>query len=157
MKTKKYFWGILTVLMVAMLSVGTISCGSDGSGNVNNVPLNSYIIGSWHSYRGVVYASGNTYNVDIDKTGEMSAAYFEFVFQEGGKVILRGWLTDSNGLSHWIEEMGTYTINNDIVNVTDADGVTVSMVYDPKESTLCIRINGEHNGVYMVINVFLCK
>ncbi len=51
---KKNLLRLLTVMMVAMLNVGFVSCGGDDVDETINV--NSYIIGTWHSFKATGYA-----------------------------------------------------------------------------------------------------
>lgn len=139
-----------------MLSAGFVSCSSDDD-NDNYSTLDSYIIGTWHSFKGTVYAEGQSKTFDIDKTGEFSSAYFEFDFRDSGTVYVRCWKQDTNGLSQWIEEVCSYYAVNDIVNVTDSGGETMSMAFDIKDKSLCIRIVTMINGTQVTTNVFLRK
>ncbi len=45
MKKKEFFWSLLTVMMVAMLSVGIVSCSKDDKNDESNP--SSKVIGTW--------------------------------------------------------------------------------------------------------------
>lgn len=71
MKKKEFLWSMLTFVMVAMLSVGFVSCGDDDSGS--DIP----IVGTW---------------VDTDDNSDVS-----FTFNGDGS----GYLKDKSGTSNF--------------------------------------------------------
>lgn len=148
---KKYFWSLITLFLATVLSINFSSCGDDDS-----VVLDNYIIGSWHTYKGVISKYGENKTIDISKTGEYSLAYIEVDFQNGGQAVARGWNTNSNGLTKWIEEKCTYSIKNEIVNVTDSNGETVSLTFDSNK-TLCYKTVITVNGIPVTITAYLKK
>ena len=58
MKTMKKVWGIFVIMMITVLSVGVTSCGSDSDDDGDDIVLNSYVLGKWHSYKGTFYYNG---------------------------------------------------------------------------------------------------
>ena len=142
----------MTLLLVATLSVSFSSCKNDDE----PVILDDYIIGSWHSFKGVVTASGKSETIDISKTGDYSLAYIEVDFLNGGQAICRGWDMDSNGLVTWVEERCTYSTNNDIVTMTSPEGETVSLVFD-NNKTLCYKTITTIYGSAVMMSVYLKK
>ena len=60
---KKYFWSLLTLMMVAMLSVGFVSCGDDDDED------NASIVGTWVGYSNGEYV---TYQYNSDGTGTIT-------------------------------------------------------------------------------------
>lgn len=76
-------------LLVAMMATVLVGCSKDDDDD--NFDLNSYIIGSWHSFKGTVYVTGGQYSgisqdVEISKTGQFSQSYVVLTFQDGGRV-----------------------------------------------------------------------
>lgn len=148
-------------MLFALLATMFAGCSKDDDNS--SIDLKSYIIGSWHSYQGTVFItggqnSGESQNVEINKTGQFSQSYFEFTFQDGGRVKMGAFNKDENGVMKWIEENGTYRINGDIVNVTDADGVSVDMVFDKRNGTLCLQGSGiTVNNIPFKVSIFLKK
>ena len=126
----------MTILMVTMLSFGLSSCSNDDDDKV--VDTENEIIGTWKSYKAVVYGQGQSATVSISKTGEYSDSYIEITFEKGGKAIGYSWDEDENGLSQWMHETGAYTINGNSIIVT-FDGETGTFTYDEKEKNLYIR------------------
>ena len=147
---KKYLWSLMTLILAAVLSINLSSCSDDP------VVLDNYIIGSWHTYKGVISASGENKTIDISKTGEYSLAYIEVDFQNGGQAVARGWNTNSNGITKWVEEKCTYSIKNDIVSVTDSNGETVSLTFDSNK-TLCYKTMIKVDGIPVTITAYLKK
>ncbi len=144
-------WMLGLVLLPLLSSCG----GDDAGGDINS--LGDYIIGNWHSYKATVYANGNSNTVNVDKTGEYSALYFEGVFEKGSTVIIKGWKNDSNGASHWEEEVCTYSVNGDIVKITDSNGESIDTTYSTKDRSLILRFVLTINGVQVTCNIFFKK
>jgi hypothetical protein len=150
---------MLVALMVAMF-VGC-SKDDDNSGDVSN--LKTYIIGSWHSYKGTAYFLGGEYSgeseeVSISKTGEFSEAYYEIKFQDAGHATFGAFQKDENGLLHWETEDVTYSINGDIVTVRDTEGTTLDLVFNESDKTLCIQVSATANdGTPTKVSIYLKK
>lgn len=148
-------------MLVALISATFASCSKDDDNAVFD--LNSYIIGSWHSYKGTIYITGGQYggnsqDVEISKTGQLSQSYFEFTFQNAGRVKMGAYQKDDNGVMNWQEENGTYRINGDIVTLTDADGVSVNVVFNTKDRTLCLQGAGTNeNGIPYKVSIYMKK
>lgn len=151
---KKYLLHLLTITMIAMLSLGFASCGGDDDDEPINVK--SYILGTWRTFKAVGYAQGESVTLQISKTGEYSEAYIEMTFKSDGTVVGSRWEQDSNGVSRWVTEEANYTVNGNIVNIM-SDGETASLVFDASDKTLCIRGAQYINGVNVTINIFMKK
>ena len=150
MKQIKY-WSIKLIVIIMPLLA---ACSSDD----DPISLNSYIVGTWHSFKISGYGNGQSVNLEISKTGDYSAAYSEMTFESGNKAVMRGWVTDKNGLSHWEEDACTYTINGDIVIVKDSKGGTADLVFDGKDRTLLLKgstINPD--GMLIYVNIYYTK
>ncbi len=152
--TKMNLLRILTIMIVTILSVGFVSCGGDDVDETINV--NSYIIGTWRSFKATGYAQGESVTLDISKNGEYSSAYLELVFNSDGTVIGSNWQQDSSGVSRWVSEKGNYIVNGNMVDVTFSDG-TASLTFDASDRTLCFRAAQNVNGTNITINLFLRK
>lgn len=148
-------------MLVALMAAVFASCSKDDDNA--EVDLNTYIIGSWRSYKGTVYVTGGQYSgtsqdVEISKTGQLSQSYFEFTFQDGGRVRIGAFVRDENGVMNWEEEDGTYRINGDIVTLTDVDGVSNNTVFDTKGRTLCLQGTGTNeNGIPYKVSIYMKK
>lgn len=151
---RKYF-SFLSFIAFVMLIIGLVSCGSDDDDDHNT--LDNYIVGTWRSYKGVVFANGESATVEITKTGEYSSAYFEFAFLNGNQVLFRAWMADENGISHWIEAPCRYTVGNNVVNVIDASNEVISMTYEPKDKNLFIRSTSSKEGIQFTTYIYFRK
>ena len=154
---KRNFFKLITLILAVVVNLCFVSCSSSGDGDgQGDISLDSYIIGSWHSFKGTVYANGQSQSVNITKTGEYSSAYYEIVFQNGGQAIFKGWQSDNNGLTKWMEESCRYTIKNDVVTLIDSNGESLGLLFDYGDRTLCIRavINRDTQAT---VNVYLRK
>ena len=145
-------------MLVALMAATFASCSKDDDNA--DFDLSRYIVGTWHSYKGTVYItggqySGRTQDVEISKTGQYSQSYFEFTFQDGGRVKMGAFQKDDNGVMNWKEEYGTYRINGDVVTLTDADGVTANVVFGTKDRTLCFQGAGTENGIPYKVSIYL--
>ncbi|MBP5374731.1 MAG: lipocalin family protein [Bacteroidaceae bacterium] len=132
-------------MLVALMAATFASCSKDDDDA--NFDLNSYIIGTWHSYKATIYIQGGPYSgksadIEVNKTGQYSQSYVEFTFKDGGQMRMGAFQKDDNGIINWTEENGTYYISGDIITLRDNDGETVNIVFDPKNKDLCIQGTG---------------
>ena len=141
-------------MLMAMVLPTMVACGDNDDPEVD---INSYVIGKWHSSYAEVYNNGQRNSVEINKTGEFASVYIEMSFKKDGTCLLGGWQQDSNGLLKWYEEEGKYSIKGDMVDVTDSDGYTISMVFDNKQKTLCIHTITTVNNTQVTVNLYLTK
>lgn len=149
---------LLKVLLLLVIACTTFSaCGDDDDDDFSQDGLKSYVIGKWHSYKGVVTANGERETVDITKNGDFSAAYFEIDFQNNGTACFYAWTQDSNGLSRWSQENCTYQVQNNEVLLIDSSGETVSLSFDSKEKALYFRVVSQAYGTQMTVFVYLRK
>lgn len=156
MNRSKDFWKVLLLLVIACTTF--IACGGDGDDDdFSQDNLKSYIIGSWHSYKGVATANGESVTVDITKNGDFSAAYFEIDFQNNGTAVFKAWTQDPNGLSRWSQENCKYQVQNYEVLLRDSSGETLSLSFDSKEKALYCRMVSQIDGTQMTIFVYLRK
>lgn len=151
MKQIRYWSMMLVVVLLPLL----VAC-SNGDDD-DYVSLNSYIVGTWHSFKASGYGNGQNVTVEVTKTGDYSAMYMEVAFENGNKAIMRGWVADQNGISHWEEEPCSYVINGDIVKLIDSSGNSVDLVFDTKDKTLLLKGVSTTNGVQIYVNIYFAK
>lgn len=142
------------MLVVMMLSLLVACSNSDDD---DYVSLNSYIVGTWHSFKASGYGNGQNVTIDVTKTGDYSAMYMEVTFENGNSAIMRGWVVDQNGISHWEEEPCSYVINGDMVKIIDSSGTSVDLVFDAKDKTLLLKGVSTTNGVQIYVNIYFAK
>ena len=154
MTKSKNFWKLL-LLVIACTAF--CACGDDGDDDFSQNSLKSYVIGKWHSYKGVVTANGERETAVITKNGEYSAAYFEIEFNNNGTAVFYAWTQDSNGLSRWSQDNCTYQVQNNEVLLRDSSGDIVSLSFDSKEKALYFRIVNQDYDTLMTVFVYLRK
>jgi hypothetical protein len=129
MKKESIFWSILSIMMVAMQSVGLSSCSKDDDDNGGGASY-SGIVGTWHrvSHECWEYEKG----VLVDHSQESLTSIRSFEVVKGKET---GNYRDYNNVEpEWIEQMfgadgtfatyangvkrvsGTYSISNDSIN-----------------------------------------
>ena len=155
MTKSKEFWKVLLLLVIACTTL--CACGDDDDDDFSQDRLKSYVIGKWHSYKGVVTAGGERETVNITKTGDFSGAYFEIEFQNDGTAVFYAWMQDSNGLSRWSNENCTYQVQNNEVLLRDTSGEILSLSFDSKEKALYYRVVSQEYGTQMTVFVYLRK
>lgn len=130
---------IVITLFVALFSFNACS-SDDDSGN-----LEEYVLGTWYTYKCVVYAQGEKYDIEVSKNGQYSNDYFEFKFDKNGNATVGYWDVDENGMSSWFVNNVTYVIKDDIVELNN--GVSVlTLVYDKSEKALYYRYYQSSDG-----------
>ena len=151
----------LSIFMLVALMAAFASCSKDDDNA--DFDLNSYIVGTWHSYKATVYAQGSQYGgqsaeVEISKTGQYSQSYFEFTFQDGGHLRMGAFKKDDNGVMNWYEENGTYHVSGDVVTLTDTDGTSLAIVFDTKDKSLCFQGAGiNDSGIPYKASIYIKK
>jgi len=149
------FRKVLLLLVIACTSFS--ACSDDDDDDYIYNRLDTYIIGKWHSYKGVVTMNGEKETTEITKNGEYSAAYFEIEFKNDKTAMFYAWTQDPNGLSRWSQEKCTYQVQNDEVILRDSEGETVSLSYDSKEKALYFRAFNQDYDTQMTVFVYLRK
>lgn len=146
----------LSMMLAVMILPFMAACSS--SDDDDPVLLESYIIGTWHTYKASGYGNSQSVEIDITKTGEYSAAYEEVVFEKGNKVTIKSWVLDKNGITHWTETPCTYTVKGDIVTITDPNGESGDLVFDAKEKTLLLKSTIVNSyGIQIFMNIYFRK
>lgn len=117
MRTKKYLWSLLTMLMVAMLSVNLTACSDDDDDET--VVEDTHIVGSWQeddTSEGIWVWTFNKNGTGSCKVTENGTSYsFSFNYTYNGTTLV---ITGE-------EDGETYT-DKYTVTVTDNNHVTIS-------------------------------
>ena len=148
-------------MLVALMAATFASCSKDDDNA--DFDLNSYIVGTWHSYKAVGYVQGGpyygqSYELQIEKTGQWAEAYIECNFFEGNKVIENVFKKDENGVLHWEEEQDVYVVKGNVVTITDVEGISEELMFDTKDKTLCFQaVATNDEGIPVKLSVYLKK
>lgn len=148
-------------MLMALMIAAFASCSKDDDNEDFN--LNTYIVGTWHSYKITVYVQGGQYSgqsvdAEISKTGQYSESYVELTFKEGGQARMGAYKKNDNGVMNWYEENGTYYISGDVVTITDNNGEDDNVVFDTRSKNLCIQGTGvTENGIPYKVTAYLKK
>ena len=146
-------WSMM--MLMAMMFPLVTSCGGDDDDEI--LSLESYIIGTWHSYKAVVKANGNSQTVSINKTGENSTSYYECDVKSGGKAVFRAWVADANGILKWAEESCTYRIKGDVFTLIDSSGGEVDLVFESSSRNMVLMSSSSYNGTPYTVNIYFTK
>ena len=165
------------ILLMGLVLLTAMSCGKDDTDTVP-VPLERYILGTWHSYKMDAYANGQKAEIDITKNNEYSSVYIEMTFRDDNIVDMGYWLPNDDGTSRWTTESDDYYIHNNIVQICEqldndsedgwnndlsfettagADSETVTMMFDNASKNLYVRISTTTNGTNVVSNLYFRK
>ena len=152
----KKLYSTLPILATMIAVLSFTACGSEDKDEIVSSP-DSYIIGTWRSFKGEVFYNGEKTVLDIDKTGANSGSYMEIKFENGNKVTAWWWAQDNNNISHWTEGNGTYLIKGTIITITDTNGDTMDLLYDSKDRTLMLRSTPVVDGIVFTTNIYFKK
>ncbi len=135
----------LSIFLTVLLA--TLMFGACSSDNDDPVSIDTYLLGKWYSYKAVVTAQNQSVELDITKNGQYSVSYLEIVFKDDKTVSVSGYQTDENGLSKWVTEEGTYSVNGNVVTIYDETGST-DLFFMPNEKNMYFRLvlNDENLG-----------
>jgi hypothetical protein len=146
----KYF-GMMIALLFSALSFN--ACSSDD----DEVSIDSYLKGKWHSYKAVVSAQNQSVDLEVTKTGQYSQFYYEAVFKDGNKVDMSYYKVDDNTASRWETETGSYSVNGDVITVYDEEGA-IDFFFNPKEKNMYMRVAGEVENIgYTTVFLYFRK
>ncbi|MBR1687924.1 MAG: hypothetical protein IJ710_05235 [Prevotella sp.] len=130
MKKKSILWSVLAIMMAALVSVGTTSCGSDdddNGGGANNA------VGTW-------YGTSSSYDEDseltltfnADGTGTYVAVYFDSYSDD----------TDRGTFTYKMTNKDSGVIT---VRLEDSyDYYTANVPFNINDNTMSVSFDGEH-------------
>lgn len=130
---------------IAITLLSTLFSFSACSNDDDSESLEEYVLGTWRTYKCVVYAQGEKYDIEVSKNGQYSNDYFEFKFEKNGNATVGYWDVDENGMSSWLVNNVTYVIKDDIVEL-DNGGSVLSLMYDKSEKALYYRYYQSSEG-----------
>ena len=133
MKNMKNLWKFMAIIMVAMISVGFVSCGDDDDPTSN---VTNSLVGTWRKYSTdsnevptselghvlwVFQADGTMYEHDIDDNSniiEGTTETFKYKTEDGHLYTQK----QKAGREYEWKDEGAYTITNNILEVTKDSG-----------------------------------
>ena len=143
----------LSMFLLAMALPVFVSCSSD-----DEEPLESVIVGQWHSYKAVVSNSNVKKTIDVTQNGEYAAFYMEATFASDKTVLVKTWM--ENGQTYyWGDMKCVYTIDgNDLTIVADNNEKTVAKYY-PKDKNIIwtMLIKDRTTGGLITTNLYFKK
>ena len=151
MKAIKFLSMLLLVMALPML----VSCGDD-----DEEPLESVIVGNWHSYKAIVSNSYGKKTVTVTQNGEYAAFYMEAIFASNKTAIVRSWLESEDGQSYyWGDVRCVYTINGNDLTVIAEDGEKIVAKYYPKDNNIVwtMLVKDPSTGDLITSNIYFKK
>ena len=123
---KMYFWSLLTFMMVAMLSIGVASCGSDDDDDGNSIN-NQLIVGTWQSTHEIIYNADGS--ISYERT---TVSTIKEIFREDGTYTMTDgynsenaqWSISGNRLSF------TYSRKTENYTIQSLNESTMVLQYD---------------------------
>ena len=144
---------LLSMFLLAMALPVLVSCSGD-----DEEPLESVIVGQWHSYKAVVSNSNVKKTIDVTQNGEYAAFYMEATFASDKTVLVKTWM--ENGQTYyWGDMKCVYTIDgNDLTIVADNNEKTVAKYY-PKDKNIIwtMLIKDRTTGDLITTNLYFKK
>ncbi|MBO4592743.1 MAG: hypothetical protein J5678_00920 [Bacteroidaceae bacterium] len=146
-------------LLVAMMATVLVGCSNDDDDTPVN--LKSYAIGTWHSYKAIMYYldgeyAGESQEVTISKTGEYSDAYWELKLYQNGNGTFSYLKKDGEGIKHWVDAAISYSVKGDVVTVHDSDA-SLDFIFNPGDKTMSFQISKTIDGVTAKMIVYFKK
>lgn len=101
---KKYFWNLMTILMVT-LSLGFASCGSDDD---ENVRVQQQLVGIWKTSM----SSSNWRCIELESNGTL---HYSMYIKDNGEIYYSSWAESEK--AHW-----TYNESDQTISMFTDDG-----------------------------------
>lgn len=148
----------LSVLIASIFSITFTSCTEDDEDN-NGRPfvLSDYLIGTWKTYKSVIYKDGQVYELGITKEGDLMGAYIEVTLMENGQALIANWQQDNEGNAVWVEVAGTYDLQGNEFILTDQEGNKTQYVFEAQSKDIYFKDTVTSEGGEMTIYVYFRK
>ena len=146
---KKNLFSWMTIMMVAIVSVGFVSCSKDDDDNLSNSELVNQLQGTWQFQKGTENVMGMTITMDRSSLSQMKAQMEQAIGEKiefwdetltfnGSKV---------NGVSYKLD--GRKII---LDGIDESDGITIS-VKSINSSTLVLREDFSMEGIELTADM----
>lgn len=146
------FYGMMLFMILSALSLS--SCSNDDD---DDILIDSYLKGKWHSYKVMVSAQNITTDLDITKYNQYSQFYYETFFKDNNIVDFSYYNLENNISSRWITETYTYSVKDDVVTIYDSNDA-IDFIYNSKEKNMYMRLSFyDKDNVWTTLFVYFCK
>lgn len=145
-----------TILATIIVIISTLfmSCTKDSD---EDVQIESYIKGTWHTYKVTYSFQDQSIDREVTKTNSFSSVYWELTFKDKGIVETSHYEEDSNKISRWKTDTNKYNIKGNIITISDNES-SADLFFNQSDRTIYMRMAGEIEDVgYVTIFVYLCK
>ena len=147
----------LSVLIASIFTITFTSCTEDDENNRKPFVLSDYLIGTWKSYKSVIYRDGQVYNLEITKEGDLMGAYIELTLKKNGAAVVGNWQKDNEGNAVWTEVAAKYVLQGNEFTLTDQVGNKTQYVYEAQSRDIYFKDTIEDETGEMVIYVYFRK
>ena len=147
----------LSVLIASIFTITFTSCTEDDENNRKPFVLSDYLIGTWKSYKSVIYRDGQVYNLEITKEGDLMGAYIELTLKKNGAAVVGNWQKDNEGNAVWTEVAAKYVLQGNEFTLTDQVGNKTQYVYEAQSRDIYFKDTIEDETGDMVIYVYFRK
>ena len=147
----------LSVLIASIFTITFTSCTEDDENNRKPFVLSDYLIGTWKSYKSVIYRDDQVYNLEITKEGDLMGAYIELTLKKTGAAVVGNWQKDNEGNAVWTEVAAKYVLQGNEFTLTDQVGNKTQYVYEAQSRDIYFKDTIEDETGDMVIYVYFRK
>jgi len=145
----------LSMLMLVMAMPVLMSCGDD-----EEEPLESVIVGKWHTYKAIISNGYNKRTVDVTQNGENAGFYMEATFSSNKTAIVKGWKESEDRTMYWgAEESFVYSISGNDLNLIAPNGEKIGAKYYPKDGNIVwtMLVKDKYSDGYITSNLYFKK
>ena len=147
----------LSVLIASIFTITFTSCTEDDENNRKPFVLSDYLIGTWKSYKSVIYRDGQVFNLEITQEGDLMGAYIELTLKKNGAAVVGNWQKDNEGNAVWTEVAAKYVLQGNEFTLTDQVGNKTQYVYEAQSRDIYFKDTIEDETGDMVIYVYFRK
>ena len=139
-------------MIVAMMMPLMVSCERDDN---DDVPLESFVVGKWCTYKMVTTENGVSHTDSLSMTPGM--IFYICEIKGGGEAVFSGWY-GSLGDTQWYGTPCTYRIKGAEVTLTDGSDWTYDLHFEPSSRNLVHTSSySSYNGTTRTISIYFAK
>lgn len=146
MKNINYFWGLLAVMMAAIMSVGFVSCSSDdddGSSTIED--YSKFISGTWHAD----IDDAESCELIIDFQGKGGIFFSDLINQDEGVTAKGSYILKDNKITAVYNNVSVYTESGTKTFNGFTDGVTKMETYTITSCNRSKMVLKDSNGTML--------